>query len=162
MEEKKSVFREISLERINSPEQLNEYIRVAKPGVWIILVGIIILLAGMCVWGIFGKMESSFVAPVVVDKDIAIMYIDDGRINSIAKDMTLTVDGKRAKVVSISGQPVKAWTVNNEYALYVGALDKETWVYSCIIELEQESLGDGVYKANIVTESISPMSFFTN
>ena len=45
------IFRKKSLDRISSPEQLNDYIRVANPGIWMILAAVIILLAGVCVWG---------------------------------------------------------------------------------------------------------------
>ena len=31
----REIFREKSLERVESPEQLNDYIRVASPGVWL-------------------------------------------------------------------------------------------------------------------------------
>lgn len=33
------IFRKKSLDRISSPEQLNDYIRVANPGIWMILGG---------------------------------------------------------------------------------------------------------------------------
>ena len=31
------IFRKKSLDRISSPEQLNDYIRMANPGIWMIL-----------------------------------------------------------------------------------------------------------------------------
>lgn len=60
MEEKKSdgsIFREKSIDRINSPEQLDSYIRVTTPSVWIILIALIVLLLGFLAWSIFGKVE---------------------------------------------------------------------------------------------------------
>ena len=47
------LFREKSLERIASPEQLNAYIRVSTPSVWLLLAAVVILLAGVCVWGVW-------------------------------------------------------------------------------------------------------------
>lgn len=44
-----------SLNRVKSPEDLNDYIRVANPGVWLVLVAVVILLAGVCIWGLFRK-----------------------------------------------------------------------------------------------------------
>lgn len=38
------LFRKKSIERVNSPEQLNEHIRVANPGVWLVLAAVIALL----------------------------------------------------------------------------------------------------------------------
>ena len=42
-----NLFRQKSLDRISSPEQLNDYIRVSTPSVWMVLIAIVILLAGM-------------------------------------------------------------------------------------------------------------------
>lgn len=54
----KDIFREKSLQRISSPEALNDYIRVTSPSVWLVLAALIILLAGMLVWSIFGTVEA--------------------------------------------------------------------------------------------------------
>ena len=53
----KSIFRDKSLERISAPEQLNDYIKVTKPSVWVVLIATILLIAGALVWAIFGKIE---------------------------------------------------------------------------------------------------------
>ena len=36
--EKKSIFRQKALDRINSPEQLTDYLRVTNPGIWLVLI----------------------------------------------------------------------------------------------------------------------------
>lgn len=51
------LFRKKSLERISSPEQLDEYIRVTTPSVWIVLLAIVVLLVGMLAWGTMGTVE---------------------------------------------------------------------------------------------------------
>lgn len=51
------IFREKSIERVSSPEALNDYIRVTSPSVWIVLLAIVLLLAGMLAWSIFGRIE---------------------------------------------------------------------------------------------------------
>ena len=51
-----SIFRQKSIDRVSSPEKLDDYIRVTTPGVWITLAAIVILLAGTIVWGIFGEL----------------------------------------------------------------------------------------------------------
>ena len=45
------IFRKKSLDKVKSPENLDDYIQVSNPGVWLLLVSVIILLAGACVWG---------------------------------------------------------------------------------------------------------------
>ncbi len=53
-----SIFRKKSLDRVSSPEQLNDYIRVTTPSVWLVLLALVILLAGMLVWSVFGTVEA--------------------------------------------------------------------------------------------------------
>jgi len=52
MSEKKNIFRKENLERMSSPEKLNDYIRVSNPSVWLILGAITVLLIGAIVWGV--------------------------------------------------------------------------------------------------------------
>ena len=51
------LFRRKSLERISSPEELSDYIRVATPSVWLILLATTILLVGMLAWSILGTVD---------------------------------------------------------------------------------------------------------
>lgn len=51
-----SLFRQKSIDRVSSPEKLDDYIRVTTPSVWITLAAIVILLIGTIVWGIFGEL----------------------------------------------------------------------------------------------------------
>lgn len=53
----KNIFREKSLERIESPDQLNTYIKVANPSVWVILSAVIVFLTGFLIWGFFGDLS---------------------------------------------------------------------------------------------------------
>ncbi len=58
MMEDQSVFRKKSLERISSPEQLNDYIKVSNPSVWIVIAALIILLGATFYWGFAGSIPS--------------------------------------------------------------------------------------------------------
>ena len=51
------LFREKSLQRIHSPEELSDYIRVATPSVWLVLLATAILLVGMLAWSILGTID---------------------------------------------------------------------------------------------------------
>ena len=51
-----SIFRQKSIDKVSSPEKLDDYIRVTKPSVWITLAAVGVLLVGTIVWGIFGEL----------------------------------------------------------------------------------------------------------
>jgi len=54
-----NLFRKTALDRISSPEQLNEYMKVAGPGVWAILAGLAITFAAFIVWGLVGSIPET-------------------------------------------------------------------------------------------------------
>jgi len=56
------IFRKSSLERVESPEQLNDYIHCVTPSVWVVLGAIMALLIGVLIWAVFGRIDG--VSPI--------------------------------------------------------------------------------------------------
>lgn len=54
---KEEIFRKKSLDRIQSPEQIDDYIRVITPGLWLSLGAVILLLVAMIMWGVMARVE---------------------------------------------------------------------------------------------------------
>ncbi len=54
-----SVFRQKSLDRVSSPEQLNDYIRVTTPSVWLVMLALVLLLTGILVWSAVSRVEAA-------------------------------------------------------------------------------------------------------
>ena len=53
-----SLFREVSLERLSSPEQLDELIKVTSPRAWFALVAMGCILISAIVWGFLGSIPT--------------------------------------------------------------------------------------------------------
>jgi hypothetical protein len=53
----KELFREKSLGKISSPEQIDDYIHVVRPKIWILLIVILLLIAAAVVWGFMGRID---------------------------------------------------------------------------------------------------------
>ena len=53
--ENNDLFRKKAVERITSPEKLNDYIHVTSPSIWMALGAIILILVGALVWATFSK-----------------------------------------------------------------------------------------------------------
>lgn len=54
----KSVFRKVSLERLSSPEQLDQLMQVTSPTGWLALGAIMVLLGAAVVWGFYGSIPT--------------------------------------------------------------------------------------------------------
>lgn len=61
-----NIFRKSSLERISTPERLNEYIKITSPGIWGVLSGCLALLTAVVFWGFYGNIPDSVKAEGVI------------------------------------------------------------------------------------------------
>ena len=131
-----SLFREKSIQKVQSPDNLNEYIRVSNPGIWILLVSIVFLLLGLCIWGCFGQLRTVISVEATCENGVVSCLLPDDNAAGVQPGMTAELGGRTGTVTQVSG---------NE----------------CIIEPE-EPLADGAYTAEILVETIHPISFLLN
>ena len=54
-----NLFRKNSLERISSPDQLNEYIKVVNPGVILLLIGFFVVAIAVAIWAFTGTIPDT-------------------------------------------------------------------------------------------------------
>jgi hypothetical protein len=134
-EEKKSIFRKEVLDRISSPEQLSDYLRVTTPGLWVIIVAIVALLVGFFVWMSVDTIETTVPAGVSTQNHSAEVAVISGDAQ-IATDMTLRVGGQETTILS---------TKTDDLGRIVGTAEVD--------------LPDGMYEGLVVTESIHPIQF---
>ena len=133
-----SLFRKKTVDKISSPEQLTEYLKVTSPRMWIILAAVIMVLAAVVVWGILGRMETVEDAKVLVTAGRARIVISDP--SELERGMILRIDGQE---FSING------TVSDEFGRSVG--------------IATVTLPDGSYDGTVVIDQTrAVLSLFTN
>ena len=153
------LFRKKSVDRVSSPEQLNEYIKVSNPGIWMILAAIVILLVGAIVWGVLGTLDTTLSTVAVAENGELTVYVKEADIDSIEEGMTVRIGEKEGTITEISTTPTTVDGTFSDYALHVGNLVNGEWVFAIRVSGE---FTDGVHNADIVVESVSPMSFILN
>lgn len=153
------LFRKKSVDRVSSPEQLNEYIKVSNPGIWMILAAIVILLVGAIVWGVLGTLDTTLPTVAVAENGELTVYVKEADIDSIEEGMTVRIGDKEGTITEISTTPTTVDGTFSDYALHVGNLVNGEWVFAIRVSGE---FADGVHNADIVVESVSPMSFILN
>ena len=133
-----SLFRKQSIDHISSPEQLNDYLHVTSPTVWVILLAIIILLVGMLIWSSVATLESYAAGTAQVEDHVLALYFDDVKVaSSVKPGMTILVGGDEMTVRSVG---------NTEYGVPFAVADT--------------TLANGTYPARIAykqTQLISLM-----
>ena len=103
---KNGLFRKKALDQISSPEQLNDYIRVVNPSVWFMMIGVIIFLVGVCVWGIFGKLDTLLSVAAVNDNGRMVCYVKEGDISYVNRDMNVEIGENSYTIEGISSKPL--------------------------------------------------------
>ena len=135
----KQLFRKQSIDRISSPEQLQDYMRVTSPGIWMVLTAIIVMLAGLIICSSIGTVETSYPVAADVKAGEASIVLDKDTEYTVKEGMTLRIAGED-------------FTIEN-----VRRLDSGETVVTAEVSLQ-----DGTYDAKIVTERITPITFLLN
>lgn len=157
---KHSVFRQKSMEKISSPEQMNDYIRVSSPSVWMILTAVIVLLAGVCVWGVFGHLDTAVQTGGVCADGQLTVFIGEKDYDKITEAAVISVDGVEYAVTGTADAPVRVDDQIAPYVVYLAGLSEGDWAYALYADAPE--LGDGMYAASVVTERVRPLDFVLN
>ena len=73
-----NIFREVSLNRLSSPEQLDQRIKVTSPRGWLALVALGLLLAGAIIWSFVGSIPTKIAGQGIL--------LNDGGVFSLTHD----------------------------------------------------------------------------
>lgn len=133
-QEKANVSRQKTRDRISSPDQLTDYLRVTNPGIWVLLASIVLFLAGVFVWFTIGTLESTAAVKVSVAGQQATV---------IPREATVLTEGMPLRVAS------------DEYTLdSVGTDEYDRSFGNAMVKLP-----DGVYDGIVVTAQTHLISF---
>ena len=158
-EQKNRLFRQKNLESIESPEVLDHYLRVTSPGVWLVMAAVILILIGVCVWGVFGHIDSTVDVAVISEDGASYCLVPQDALQAVIEDREITVNGETLELAPKTIEPQTIDSKTNVYVLLAGNLKSGDIVYPVDIS---SSLEEGIYTGTITTETISPMKFLFN
>lgn len=102
--EKSNIFRKQSLDRVRSPEQLNDYLHVTSPAIWVVLVTVLLLIGALFVWSAFTAYESSIKGTGVVSGGtMTVTFENDSTASGIETGMKVKA-GDISGVISSVGK----------------------------------------------------------
>ena len=135
------LFRKKSIDKVKSPDNLDDYIRVSNPSVWLLLISVIMLLIGACVWSIFGHVDSAVPSLVRVQNEGAVCYVAEEDITSIRDGMLVEYADSEAHIIKVG--------------------DKSDQGYECALDADTYP-ADGMYEGKVVVKRYKPISFVMN
>ena len=155
---KEGLFRKKNLDRISSPEQLNDYIKVSNPSVWLIISALIIMVAAFAIWAFSGNITSEVQGTGVFQGgssgavDTVVCYVDANKAQKVSEGMEVRLYDKskpmeayvNGKVVRVSHAAVKQEDIMQAFSSeYIAdsILDAEYGV-GVLIKVNKNSSGE--------------------
>ena len=91
-----------NLHRISSPEQLNDYLKVTSPKIWVLLAAIILLIVSLLVWSNTATIESYATGTARADHGELVAKFDDPKkaIN-VEAGMKMEIGDVEAEVLTV-------------------------------------------------------------
>ena len=160
------LFREKSLEKIASPEQLHDYMRVTTPRLWMILGAILALLAGFIIYASTATVENTMpiqmtTLKINVPKEIDGKIVDTDELMTVCYSLLpysykdIVQAGMTVRLGELSGKVSIVSTTDDEY------VEEALSLYIKMDDL-YIPVPDGTYDAELVLESATPISFLWN
>lgn len=162
-QEASTIFREKSVKRMSSPEDLNHYIKSTTPALWVVLLAIIILLVGTIVWAAVGTIDAGNDSGCIVRSGRYSCYVNEvtnSKIDRTSREVPyIKINNIKSSKPDVENGPLLADDAS-DYLFHLSDIEEKEWYY--IIEGTIEGLEDGLYMGFLVTEEVSPLSFVFN
>ena len=153
---KAKLFREKSLEAVESPESLNDYLKVTSPGVWLVMAAVVVLLVGAILWGGFGHIRTTTPVAVVIGEGQNCCYVPYTDADGVMAQGVVTVDGREFPLNTTAECELIPVPEDASFALLrAGGLNVGDWVVLVPVATDLE---DGIYPGVAVTEDLRPIS----
>ncbi|MBE6473545.1 MAG: hypothetical protein E7Z99_08275 [Coriobacteriaceae bacterium] len=88
--------------RMTSPEQLNDYLKVTNPKIWVLLTSIILLIVGLLLWSSFTTIESYATGTArAVGGELTVTFDDQAKASRVLPGMEMEVGDVEAEVLAV-------------------------------------------------------------
>lgn len=164
---KNNVFRKKSLDRISSPEQLNSYIKVSNPSIWLILSALIIIIVSLFIWSISGNITTKVPANAIIKSsadtpDTLICYVLPENAGNIKKNMDVNICGLYASdnryITGKVSNVINAKVSRDE----IGSISPDAWSSEMLIQDYVEYAVPVIVKINKDTSSVDGYNWVDN
>lgn len=156
-----SIFNKRATEKLRNPDDLDKYVRVTNPSVWIILAACIVLAGGLLGWGLLGTVSTNVDCLGTCIDGEAICFLPSDKAADVNEGDEAIVDGTVMTVSSISEVPLSAseaklW-LDSDY-LQSTLMDGD-WAYLVKFEGDVSDLAEGrPVPVSITTDRVAPVT----
>lgn len=162
-----SLFRKQALEKMESPEELHDYICVTTPRVWLIFGVFFLLLLGVVIWSVCGEIPTSIATKGYLQGDEVICYLTPSQAQKVKKGTEVSIDEKTGTVENVSEHPLSRAEVKEKLTddYTASMLTAGKWNVGVLIKMsggKGTSEEVGMKDVKITIDSVRPISFAIN
>lgn len=153
---KNNLFRKKNIDKMASPENLDAFLRVTNPSMWLAFAAIVVVLFGAIVWSFTGTIESTAKAVIVSDNEKTVCYVSEKNITEIKAGMTVRVGSDKCAITGGSPDAVLTDAALSDYAMELGGFQSGEYLYELTVD---KTFEPGNYQCEIIIESLHPIDF---
>ena len=149
------IFRQEVLDRLNSPERLDELLRITSPQGWVGLLAATLVILTALAWGIFGTIPTKvdglgiFIDPRGIHPVVA---LGSGRLSSIKVKIGDTLDAGQLVATmtnpdvqkQLDNQKILFSNLEAEYAQEKNLIEKEAESRRRVLAAQRENIGNSI------------------
>ena len=156
-----SIFNKKATETLRNPDDLDKFVRVTNPSVWVVLVACVMLVVGLLAWGVFGAVTTSVSGMGVVIDGEAMCFLPAEDATKVDEGDAASIGGKSVRVEDVSAVPLSRdeadKVLDSDYL--VSALVKDDWAYKVVFDGDVSTLPNGVpIVVSITVERVAPIT----
>lgn len=100
------LYRKKVMDRLSSPEQLNDYLHVTRPAIWVVIAAILLLLIGGIIWSSVTYINSFVDGTAEVSNGhMTVTFNDDQFAQNVQAGLDVTVGDTRSTIQSVGWNP---------------------------------------------------------
>lgn len=164
MPESPKMFREQSVQKMVSPDKLDDYIRVTNPSVWLVLGAVAVLLICTLIWSVAGSIPTKLTKLFTNNGGELVSYVSTKEAAMLKIGMAVDVNGTPGTVSAIGTTPLSyseaADQLPGDYAAHV--MELSSWNIPVTISTHKDVPKGAFVDVTIQTESIRPIDFLIN
>ena len=161
-DENSNLFTKKAQDKLRSPDDLDEYVRLTNPSVWVVLAACAVLLIGLFAWGFLGTAETNVAATATSVSGEVVSFLPADKASKVHVGDTANVGGELMQVAAVDTVPLSRAEVyeivGSDYL--AATLVEDDWTYLVRFSGDAElAFAEGVpLAATITVETIAPMS----
>ena len=161
-DDRSDMFTEKASKKLRSPDDLDEYVRVTSPSVWVVLAACATLMIGLFAWGLFGTAETNVSGIATCVRGETVCFLPTEKASKVHVDDLANVGGVLSKVESISTVPLSRVEarkiVGSDYL--ANTLVESDWTYLVRLANDDDPVleEDVPIPVTITVERIAPLT----